>query len=105
MQLNAFKASIYANSSLGSSLMKEIGFDLKDMLISCYYNDTECDLTDFKLITTYYQGNCYIFNYKLNASTTLKTASKTGRFTGLKLELFGGFSSKNYRFKHNQILI
>ena len=91
--LKSIKTSIYANVSLGPTFMNKIGFDLSDMLISCYYNDTECNSTDFYLQTTYNQGNCYVFNFKTSATVELKQSSKTGRFTGLQLELFGGFSS------------
>ena len=94
LKMIGLKSTIYRNASLGKSFMQEIGFDLNDMLISCFYNNTRCNATDFLTYTSYQQGNCYIFNYKMTQNERLKMSSQTGRFNGLKLELFSGFSGK-----------
>ncbi len=85
------KTSIYANSSLGKSFMKEISFQLSDMLLSCVYNGKSCDSSNFIQFTTYDRGNCYMFN---SNTSNLLTSMQSGPFYGLQLELFAGFDGK-----------
>ena len=91
------KASIYANDSLGKEFMKKIGFNMSQMLISCYYDNKNCDVSDLKEFTSYDRGNCLRFNYGIN-ETKLKTTSQTGQYYGLRLELFSGFDGKENTF-------
>ena len=91
-QLDSLKASIYSDSSMGESFMKNIGFSIDDMLFSCYFNKNECNKSDFTLITTYDRGNCYMFNF---GTENIKTSSQTGQYYGLKVELFSGFDGNN----------
>ena len=94
--LNMIKTSIYANSSLGKSFLKNISFQLSDMLLSCVYNGISCDSSDFIQFTTYDRGNCYMFN---SNTSNLLTSMQSGPFYGLQLELFAGFDGKRYSFK------
>ena len=82
------KSSIYANTSLGESFMKSIGFSLSDMLISCTYNQNTCSSSNFTSFTTYDRGNCFMFNFN---TTDIKTTTQTGQYYGLTLELFSSF--------------
>ena len=72
--------------------MKKIGFDLNDTMLSCLYDNSECNTTYFWEFTSYDKGNCWTFNsvYFKN----ILHASQTGQYYGLKLELFTGFDGK-----------
>ncbi len=87
-KMASIKSSIYANSSLGPVFMKNISFSLDSMLLSCYYDGSKCNSSNFIVYTTYDRGNCYIFNS--NASN-VKTTIQSGPFYGLQIELFAGF--------------
>ncbi len=41
---------------------RKLSHDLSDILLECWFNDVQCDLSDFTW--TYHQtyGNCYKFN-------------------------------------------
>jgi hypothetical protein len=72
---------------------KKIGFELKDMLISCYFNYQPCDVNDFTYIYDPLLGNCYTFNKGVhdNGSTnSIKKVSVAGTLYGLILELYLG---------------
>ncbi len=93
--LNMIKNSIYANSSLGKSFMQNISFQLSDMLLSCVYNGISCDSSNFIEFTTYDRGNCYMFN---SNTSSIKTSTQSGPFSGLQLELFAGFDGNIHFF-------
>ena len=82
------KTSIYSNSSLGESFMKNISFSLDYMLLSCFYDGNKCYSSNFTQFTTYDRGNCFTFNYITNG---IHTSKQSGPFYGLQLELFNGF--------------
>jgi len=86
---DSFKASIYANKSLGEDFMQKVGFDLNDTLLSCVYSNSECDSSNFWEFTTYDRGNCWSFN-SIHYNSTL-IINESGQFFGLTLELFTGF--------------
>ncbi len=41
------KASIIANTSLTSDNLKDIGFTLDTMFVSCYFDGVKCSVADF----------------------------------------------------------
>ena len=86
--LTVLKTTIYSNSSLGESFMKNISFSLDDILLSCLYDGNKCSSSDFTQFTTYDRGNCFIFNY---VTTGIQTSKQSGQSFGLQLELFSGF--------------
>ena len=69
--------------------MEKIGFDLNDTLLSCYFDNNECDSTFFTKFTSFDQGNCWTFN-PVSYASVLYT-SQTGKYFGLTVELFTGF--------------
>ena len=92
------KAAITGDNTLNSTVLENIGFTISNMLVSCYFNDKECDESDFKLYRTNEYGNCYTFNY--DASNPVYT-SRTGPNSGLTMEVFlgvPGFFSSDFYF-------
>ena len=87
-KLDKLKASIYKSNQ---SLMNELSFDIDDILLTCYFNKITCNSSHFTRLTSYDRGNCFMFNF---VTTNAKTSSHTGKYYGLKLELFAGFDSK-----------
>ena len=73
--------------------MQNISFSLGSMLLSCYYDGTQCNSSDFTQFTTFDRGNCYMFNAD---TSNIKTSMQSGSFYGLQLELFAGFDGKNF---------
>jgi hypothetical protein len=87
------RTKINNNKFLTEESKKKIGFELKDMLISCYFNYQSCDTNDFKYLYDPLYGNCYTFNkgvYDNGTSYEIKKLSITGPHYGLILELFLG---------------
>lgn len=50
----------YCQSNPGSGFSnQDLGFDIKQMLISCRFQDNKCSADDFIFYYDYYYGNCY----------------------------------------------
>lgn len=90
-----------------ATLLVKLGFDKKllghsihDVIITCRFNQLECDLTkDFEYYYDIIYGNCFRYNSgrdmlgnKVNES---KITSQTGKKNGLNLELYTGSASEN----------
>ena len=92
------KAIIQSNkTTYGLSFLRSLGFDINEILISCYFNKQRCTASDFKWAFSYEYGNCYTFNFLLaNANSTAKTISNAGPAFGLVMELFAGIPGKLY---------
>jgi hypothetical protein len=79
--------------NLTNTTRKELGFELKDMLLSCSFNYLPCFVSDF---TYYYDstyGNCYTFNKGVDDNgnkNEIKKVSSAGLLYGLVLEIFVG---------------
>ena len=87
------RTAIVNDLNLTETKRKAIGFELKDMLISCYFNNELCNLNDFTYIYDSRYGNCYTFNkgvFDNGTTREIKTVSLTGPLYGLILELFLG---------------
>ena len=67
--------------------LKDIGFSLDTMLISCFYNGVKCYNKDFVYYYTYEYGNCFTFNKN---SSSIRKTKLSGPGTGLQLEIFVG---------------
>lgn len=94
---NIIKAHATSDKSLSFDQLRNKGFTLNTMLVSCFYNNEECFLNDFHLFRDNDFGNCYTFNDIFDGNRkikdTLKT-SKSGLENGLKMEIFVGISGK-----------
>jgi hypothetical protein len=98
------KANVVADSSLNSSQLENLGFTLDTMLISCFYNDIECNSSDFTWVHSFDYGNCYTFNGDEN---NVKKTSRPGPTNGLRLELFVGVpgSQDFYTYKRGAYVV
>ena len=65
---------------------EDIGFTMKTMLISCFFNGRKCNASDFKWSFSFEYGNCYTFNQ-------FEKTRITGPSSGLSLELYVGKGS------------
>lgn len=75
-----------------------IGFCLKDMLLSCYFNDQECHDSDFVPFYDFDFVNCFTFNSgydKYGNKVPIKVVNLQGTDLGLKLELYLGLDKAN----------
>ncbi len=66
----------------------DIGFKLNNMLLSCKFNEIDCNYTDFYDFYSFEYGNCYTFNKK--NSQDLRAVGQIK--VGLELELYAGNS-------------
>ena len=98
-------------ASKGLLNITSIGYMLKDMLVSCRFQEQPCTVDDFTQYHNFYYGNCYRFNGGLNALNQRVAIRKTtmpGWRYGLQIELFTGIVgvlSYNNGFRiliHNQ---
>ena len=96
---NVLKASVTGDKSLSLQSLKDKGFAIEDMLVSCFFNNMECNTTDFKWKHSNEHGNCYTFNEDLTMPS--KTVSKAGPKYGLNLELYAGRFVNNYYMLKN----
>jgi hypothetical protein len=88
---NILKAASLGSMNTNETFVKDLGFSLEFMLISCFYNGQQCDASDFKWFYSYDYGNCYVFNRDNGSNAdNLKKISRSGPSNGLKLELFAG---------------
>ena len=93
------QAELAKKSMAGSFNSFESGYNLDDMLISCFYEGTRCNTSSFYYYNDITYGNCFSFNLgKINnagyGSTTtqnsLLKSSFPGADNGLQLELYVG---------------
>lgn len=80
---------------VNSSELNKVRFELKDMLINCYFKGVRCFESDFEFINNDNYGNCYSFNSGKNGSD-IRNSSKYGPEYGLQLELFIGLSESYF---------
>lgn len=84
---NLMKAGVASDKTLNSTFLKNLGFNMQTMLLSCYFNGIQCYASDFKFFRTNYYGNCYIFNPN---NGSVRQTTKSGLNSGLYMELFTG---------------
>jgi len=74
-----------------------LSYDFKDILISCKFNNQDCDESDFEWFYHFIYGNCFKFNKNGTKITRI-----TGKSTGLSIEFYVGIYEKlNYMTKSN----
>ena len=87
---------------------KAMGFQIENMLISCYFNYLPCYATDFTYSYNPLYGNCYTFNAAYDSNGTakqIKTSTLSGYYNGLILEFFVGKPSANTLIEYRDGLI
>lgn len=97
------KLSIASDQNLTIQTRKQLGWNIEEMLISCYYNSKTCLPSDFVYIQDYDYLNCYTFNSGKDSSgntSTIRQAYMSGYNKGLEMELFIGESSVNDLFSY-----
>jgi hypothetical protein len=70
-----------------------LDYNLKDIMISCEFNDDDCDENSFERFYHGLYGNCYMFN----SNASLKS-HRPGKKRGLTLELFAGMYDELEKF-------
>ncbi len=90
--LSLLKAASIANAAKDPTTVKDPGWSLSVILKSCHYNGVQCNETDFYYCFSFNYGNCFTFNYKSSPNERTRETSSTGSDSGLRLELFAGFS-------------
>ena len=77
----ATRSLINNDKNLTNENRKEMGYQLKDMLISCFFNYEPCTVNDFTYFHDPLYGNCYTFNKGINdngTKTDIKIVSLAG---------------------------
>jgi hypothetical protein len=79
------------DQSLNDTLRKEMGYQIENMLVSCYFNFIPCYSSDFVYFYDYRNGNCFTFNSgKGKSNRILHVSTSDSEYAGLVLELFVG---------------
>ena len=70
---------------LSDAFRQSLALSIEDMLLSCTFNTVECTANNFTWLYDTYYGSCFKFN-----ASGHDQVSQSGKFYGLKLELFVG---------------
>ena len=79
--------------NLSDAARKEMGFQIEDMLVYCYFNFKNCDSSDFKYFYNSLYGNCYTFNsgfFDNGTERDIQTVTSNGNLYGLQISLYLG---------------
>ena len=82
-----------SNTTQNASVGRYYGFDLRNMLISCAFVNSECNSVNFTWIYSHNYGNCYTFNSGFDNESraiNVQEVRDSGMNNGLNLELFIG---------------
>jgi hypothetical protein len=96
------------DKNLTDETRKELGFEMKDMLVSCMYKYQNCYPYDFTYFYDPLYGNCYTFNkgvYDNETSYDIRKVSIAGQSYGLSLELFLGDTQVDTQEEYNDGMI
>lgn len=88
--MDVLKATALANCTSNSTIANQVGYSMRLMLISCFFNGVRCSDEDFFSFYTFEYGYCHVFNHYNGSDDTLKSVSQSGPRSGLQLELFAG---------------
>ena len=91
-RLELIKSMVYTTKKMNLTDKISLGFSLKRMLLSCWFDDKLCSEDDFTQFQSVEYGNCFTFN-GFKSNQTLKSTITSGINTGLNIELFVGFNS------------
>ena len=98
---NLIKSSIQNDFNLTMQQKRKLGFELDYMLLTCFFNDKPCNVSDFIWRYDFDYTNCFTFNsgYDVNGNRVpIKTVSEAGFDMSLKLELFLGDDASQSEF-------
>ena len=87
------KASIQSDTTLNTSGVQQLGFQMSYMILTCYFNNLPCNESDFVWLYNYDYTSCYTFNSgfdRYGNKVPTKQINEAGSDGGLKLELFLG---------------
>lgn len=90
--MDVLKATALANCTTNSTIANQVGYSMRLMLISCFFNGIRCSDEDFYSFYTFEYGYCHVFNHFNGSDSSLKSVSQSGPRSGLQLELFAGDS-------------
>ena len=91
--IKTYLAQYYAKYKiLNNNSSKKLGFDLKDVIVSCIFNYQNCNLDeDFEHYYDIQYGNCYRYNsgrLKNGTKVNFKHLTQVGTLGSFQLELF-----------------
>jgi amiloride-sensitive sodium channel subunit alpha len=99
------RTAIGVDTNLTETTRKDMGYEMKDMLISCLFNYDSCSVNDFTYFYDPIYGNCYTFNKGVDDNGTLneirKVSTSNGAYSGLILEIFVGDPKIESYFEFN----
>ena len=103
------RALVNNNPTYTADRKKSMGYQIENMLVSCYFNYLPCYASDFTYFYHPLYGNCYTFNaaYDNNGtSKQIKSSSISGYWNGLILEFFVGNPSANTQIEfHDGVIL
>lgn len=94
-------ADEYFKNNLTSKQVRDLGFDIDYMMLSCLYDNKPCNSSDFVWRYDFDYTNCYTFNsgYDQDGNTVpIKYINEAGSDKSLRLELFLGDDYKQTQF-------
>ncbi len=99
------KQEVMFNLLQNESLVDK-GFTIQDMLVSCTFEDFQCNTKDFVYSRSFNYGNCYTFNSALNNLSSMPLTVQTGLQASFQLELFSGIEGLNdaYSIEHGIVV-
>jgi hypothetical protein len=83
----------FGSSNFSEANRKKLSYSLNDMLISCKFNNLDCNENDYERTYSPYFGNCFTFNSGRNSKGEKLPKLKNmvdGSFHGLNLVLYVG---------------
>ena len=98
IQSNRFLFKAFSNYIKAKRDVRLLDYNVKEILISCKFNQKECNENDFVWFDHIIYGNCY----KFNPENDLKTTYWPGRNQGLRLELFVGIYDQLEKLANNK---
>ena len=90
------------DKNLKISDLKDLGYQIEDMLVSCYFNYKPCYASNFTYFYNPLYGNCYKFNANIDS---VMQVSLPGLLYGLQLELFVGKPVDVFNEFHDGIVL
>lgn len=88
---NVIARSESKDPKYGDANRRKLGFDLKDIMYKCAYNEYPCSPNDFTWFYSFNNGNCFKFNSGFNSSghlIPLRMSTIPGEYSGLSLVFF-----------------